>query len=213
MAKKKIATPQTILADLAACKAAFDEVGIPWSIMGGVVLGYARYNEIMAWDIDLDVGVFVEITDKQWQHLYTSLRKKRFKIPNYRMDYVHCNRKSSFEVWFWHKNGDWYEAFPTTTPGFKFVEKAKWFDKPQMVQFLGDEYPMPNHIEDFLDGHYGKDWKTNVMKDPTQYVREKRGDPKNVSSWILNRKRKSDGNLWWPAFLKIDENIGDFNEI
>jgi hypothetical protein len=213
MGKKPVATPQTILADLIACKAAFDKVGIPWVIMGGVVLGYARYNEIMAWDTDLDVGVFVEITNKQWKDLRNSFRKKGFRMPDHGADYIHCNRKSSFEVWFWHKNGDCYEAFPATTPGFKFVEKAAWFDEPQTVEFLGDEYPMPNHIEDFLDGHYGKGWKTNVIKDHGQYFREKRGDPQNIASWILNRKRKKDRKLWWPAFLKVDENIGDFNEI
>jgi len=32
-----------ITEDLAACKTAFDQAEVPWVIMGGVVLGYARY--------------------------------------------------------------------------------------------------------------------------------------------------------------------------
>lgn len=214
MSKKEfIVTPEMIASDLAACKNAFDKTGIPWVIMAGVVLGYARYKAIMEWDTDLDVGVFVEITGEQWAKLFKALRGNGFRITNRKMDYIHCRRESSFEIWFYHKNGDYYEAFPKSTPGFKFIEKAKWFDNPQIVDFLESKYPMPNHLEDFLDAHYGKNWKTNIIKDHNQYFKEKRGNPENINTWLLNRRRKEDGNLWWPALLKIDENMGDFNGV
>lgn len=204
---------KAIASDLLACKTAFDQAGIPWVIMGGIALGYGRYNDIMSWDTDVDIGVFVELTTKEWQLLYNSLNKNGFKFLNDKIDFIWCNRNTEFNMFLFHKNGDYYEAFPTTTPGLKFVEKAKWYDTPKIVDFLGDKYPMPNHLEDFLNAHYGKNWKTNIIKDHSQYFREKRGDPNNVNNWLLNRKRKEDENLWWPAFLKIDENIGDFDEI
>jgi hypothetical protein len=213
MKERPIATPEKIALDLAACKTAFDEVGIPWVITGGIVLGYARYNAIMEWDTDLDVGVFVKISGEQWAKIFKALYKNGFKINTTQEDFKVGRREAMFNLEVFHKNGEYYESFPKTTPGLKFVEKAKWYDKPQIIEFLGNKYPMPNHLEDFLDAHYGKDWKTNIIKDHSQYFREKRGDPRNVNSWLLNRKRKEDGNLWWPAFLKIDENIGDFNEI
>ena len=204
---------KAIASDLLACKTAFDQVGIPWVIMGGIVLGYGRYNDIMSWDTDVDIGVFVELTTKEWQLLYNSLNKNGFKFLNDKIDFIWCNRSIEFNMGLFHKNGDYYESFPTTTPGLKFVEKAKWYEAPKIVDFLGSKYPMPNHLEDFLNAHYGKNWKTNIIKDHSQYFREKRGDPNNVNNWLLNRKRKEDGNLWWPAFLKTDENIGDFDEL
>jgi len=54
-----------IISDLVACKKAFDKINIPWVIIGGIVLGYARYKDIMEWDTDLDVGIFVELSNMQ----------------------------------------------------------------------------------------------------------------------------------------------------
>lgn len=201
-----------IISDLKACKTAFDLADMPWVIMGGIVLGYARYKDVMSWDTDVDLGVFVELDANKWQLLYNSLNENGFKFNNNKIDFICCNRKAEFNMWMFHKSGNYYEAFPKSTPGLKFIEKAKWFDEIQTVGFLGNKYPMPNYIEDFLDAHYGTDWETNIIKDHGQYFNDKRGgsDP---NGWLLNRKRKEDGNLWWPALLKINENIGDFNEI
>jgi len=44
-----------------------------------------------------------------------------------------------------------------------------------LVDFLGDKYPMPNNIEDFVIAHYGMDWKTNIIKDHEKYFTDKRG--------------------------------------
>jgi predicted nucleotidyltransferase len=43
---------ERIIDDLKACKIAFSQAGIPFIIIGGTVLGYARYNDIMEWDTD-----------------------------------------------------------------------------------------------------------------------------------------------------------------
>lgn len=210
---KRVLNPKAIALDLLACKKAFDVVEIPWVIIGGIVLGYARYKKIMEWDTDLDVAIFAEISNKQWTILFNSLIAEGFIIKNkHKLDFVCGRRDSSFNLQLYHKNGNFYESFPQTMKGFKYVEKAEWYDKPQMTKFLDDYYPMPNHINNYVACHYGKDWKTHIIKDHSEYFKEKRGDPKNFSSWILNRKRK-DGNLWWPALLKINENIGDFHEI
>ncbi len=195
-----------LASDLAACKAAFDQVNIPWVIQGGIVLGYARYKDIMSWDTDLDMGVFVELTVEQRQELLKALRTHGFKHNNARQDFICGRRKASFNMMFFHKNGNFYEAFPITTPGFKFVEKAKWHDEPQIVDFIGDKYPMPNHLEDFVDAHYGADWKTNIIKNHGTYFKEKRGRRNDIPDWFRNR-RKKDGNLWWPSLLKTKENI------
>lgn len=189
-----------IASDLAACKAAFSQVGIPWVIMGGVVLGYARYKEIMPWDTDLDVGIFTEITDVQWRSLMSALYDQGFrKIINQRMDFTYCYRETEFNMWMFHKNGNYYEAFPSTTPDVKFVEKAMWYDEPQTIRFLDDTYPVPNNMEDYLACQYGVDWRTNVVKDHEWYYLDKRGT-RDISLWPTGRGTK-DGDMW-PKVLK-----------
>lgn len=195
-----------LASDYVACKAAFDEVSIPWVIQGGGVLGYARYKDVMSWDTDVDIGVFVELTDEQRQALLKALRTHGFRHNNKKQDFICGRRAITFNMFLFHKRGDFYEAFPATTPGFKYVEKAKWHDEPQIVDFLGDNYLMPNYLEDWVGAHYGADWKTNIIKDHGTYLKEKRGRLNDVPGWFLNRRRK-DGQLWWPAILKTNENI------
>jgi len=193
-----------IAADLIACKTAFDQAGIPWAITDGVVLGYARYKNIMSWDTDLDTGVFVEMTNDEWQRLYNALRMNGFIFPNERNDFICCNREAAFGMGMFHKKGDYYEAFPASTPGLKFIEKASWHDEHQIVDFLGDKYPMPNNMDDYLVCRYGNDWKTNIVKDAEQFFIERRGGH-NQSTWTIGRSSKH-GDLW-PKILKIEDNI------
>lgn len=193
-----------IISDLVACKAAFDKADVPWVIMGGIVLGYARYNDIMPWDTDLDLGVFVEITDSKWKTLYSNLNSSGFKFSNNKMDFIWCNRDAEFNLWFFHKNGNYYEAFPRSTPGIKFVEKAIWYDDPQVVDFLGSNYLMPNNLDDYLVCQYGVGWKTNIVKNHEQYYLDKRGT-RDVSLWPAGRATKN-GDLW-PKTLKIEDSM------
>lgn len=207
MAKKKkklIATPETIHSDLKACKTAFNNTEIPWIIMGGIVLGYARYNNIMAWDTDVDIAVVGDITVKQRQKLNKGLTNIGFKISSGKGDFIYGRRKAPFNIWFFHKNGNYYEAFPKSTPGLKFVEKDIWYDKPQIVDFLNDTYPMPNNIDDYLICQYGVDWKTNIVKNHEQYYLDKRGS-RDVSKWPAGRATKT-GDMW-PKLLKIGDNM------
>jgi len=194
-----------IISDLVACKKAFDKINIPWVIIGGIVLGYARYKDIMEWDTDLDVGIFVELSNMQWKSVHKALCDQGFRIKPERDDFIYGKRKVKFNLEMFHKKGEFYEMFPKSTPDLKIVEQSKWFDEIQLVDFLGDKYPMPNNIEDFVIAHYGMDWKTNIIKDHEKYFTDKRGG-RDQSKWLSSRAGKN-GDLW-PKILKIDDNMG-----
>lgn len=211
-----------IISDLAACKKAFDKIKIPWVLMGGVVLGYARYGDVMPWDTDLDIGIFTDIDYTTWQSVKTALSEqgyKRWNTPkgkckkNEVNDFCCAQRETPIDLCIFHKRGDFYVCAPKTTYKIKYVEKAVWFDDIQLVDFVGDKYPMPNNVEDFVLAHYGPDWRTNIKKNHAEYFNEKRGDFSNVRGWLNNRKRKDDGQLWWPALLDADEDVGDLNAL
>lgn len=205
--KTFIVTPETIASDLLACKNAFDKAGIPWVVIGGIVLGYARYNKIMDWDTDLDVAVFVELTDLRWNILHQALRGIGFIINRGKTDFKYGSRKVPFNMHLYHKKGNFYESFPHTMKGFKYVEKAEWYDEPQMTEFLGNDYPMPNHMDDYVSCHYGKDWKTNIVKNHEEYYLDKRGARgiKNSAMWLSSRGSKY-GDLW-PKLLRREDTM------
>jgi len=195
-----------IISDLKACKAAFDQADIPWVIADGVVLGYARYKDVMPWDTDLDIEVFAELSDDEWLRLHSALHVNGFVFEKRKKDFTSCKRSVPFDMFLFHKNGDYYESFPEETPGLKFIEKAVWYDEPQFVDFLGSKYPMPNNIEDYLNCRYGKGWETNIIKDHDEWFDYKRGAPyTHQGAWPSGRCGKQ-GTLW-PKILKIGDNI------
>ena len=194
---------EAIISDLKACKTAFDQAGIPWCIADGVVLGYARYNDVMPWDTDLDVQVMVELSDDDWLRLHGALHDNGFIFPSAKIDFFYCCREISFNMMLFHKKGDYYEAIPgPAAPGLKYIEKAVWYDEPQIVDFLGDKYPMPNNIEDYLNCRYGEDWMTNIIKDHDEFFVYKRGGI-TPRSWQWGRCGKT-GTLW-PRIIEIND--------
>lgn len=201
---------EAITADLAACKRAFNQAGVPWVIVGGIVLGYARYKEIMPWDTDLDIVVFTELTDENWQRLWKALCSNGFNFPKERVDFMYCYRGVECNLELYHRDGEFYNCLPKSTPGLKFVERAKWFDSVQLVDFLGDKYPMPNNVEEFVSDHYGSDWKTNIIKNHEQYFTDKRGG-RDQSTWTTSRASKC-GDLW-PKALKIGDSMEEDSEL
>ena len=201
-----IVNPENIALDLLAFKKAFDNVKIPWEITDGIILGYARYKKIMEWDTDIDMAVYVEVNTSQWQAFRSSLSEIGVKIGINKRDFVCGGRLVPYNIYFFHKKGDFYESFPETTPNFKFVEKAVWHDKPQMIDFLGTKLPMPNHIDDYLDNHYGNDWRTNIIKDHKEWRMNKMGEYAVVTKKSLSGRSGKSGDLW-PKVIRINDNI------
>lgn len=193
-----------IAGDLKACKTAFEAAGVPWVIIGGIVLGYARYKDIMPWDTDVDVAVFTEISDEQWLKLLVNLHRDGLRFPKHKVDFMYCHRNGECNLEFFHRDGDVYSCYPASTPGIKFVENPRWFDDIQHVDFLNGEYPIPNHVEEFVAAHYGGDWRTNIIKDHEIYFADKRGG-RNQSTWTTSRASKY-GDLW-PKALKIGDSM------
>jgi len=194
-----------ITSDLKACKAAFDQVDVPWVIIEGIVLGYARYKDIMPWDTDVDAGIFIEITDVQWCAVLLSLQKYGFKKNGELNDFAHFFRKVVLDLHRFHKDGDYYVCSPTPCR-HRYIEKASWFDEPQTVDFIGSKYTMPNHVEDFVSAHYGSDWKTNIIKNHDEYFIDARGSLDHTA-WINGNSRCNKNGDLWPKILTIEENL------
>ena len=204
--KKRTPPPKkNIIADLVACKAAFAAVRIPWVLVDGLVLGYLRHRDVTPGDTDLDFAVCKELSPSEWQLLFSSLRGFGFRFKNLQTDFVYGGRTVKFNFWMYHKKGSFYEVFPKSTPGVKFVEKAKWYDKIQLVNFLGDFYPVPTHIEDYVACRYGADWK-EVSYTHHDWRKEKYGTygagfERDV--WLKSRCGPK-GDLW-PRIMKVGD--------
>lgn len=171
MAKKKRGPDRLgIIKDLQGIKKAMDARGVPFVLMYGLCLGCVRHGDVMEWDTDIDIGIFIELTEKQRQGIYKSL----MTIAGYRYmtpkgDFIYSSKSVPLNLWLYHKEGEYYKAYPSTT-GRSFILKAKWFDNPVNVNFLGDEYLIPNNVFDYLTCHYGN-WREEIIKSHPEWLR------------------------------------------
>ena len=205
--RKKPAIPKAnlIASDLAACKNAFDNAKIPWVIIDGIVLGYARHGGIIPWDTDLDIGIFRELTNAEWLRLYTAMKNEGFGFKNLKQDFVYGRRRVKLNMWMYHRNGTFYEAFPKITPDVKFVEKAEWYENPQLLLFLGKKYPMPANLEDYLLHRYGKDhMEAKYTHDEWRLIKFGTQSPRYEPDVWLGSRCGPKGDLW-PRIMRREE--------
>ena len=196
-----------IASDLEACKGAFDIAKVPWVIIDGIVLGYVRHGGIIPWDTDLDIGVFRELTDQEWGRLYKAMRSAGFGIANLKQDFVYGKRRVKLNMWMYHRKGSFYEAFPRTTPGVKFVEKAEWYDAARMVPFLGKKYPMPGNLKDYLSHRYGKDYmEARYTHDQWRLIKFGTKSGRFEPDAWLNSRCGPKGDLW-PKIIRKEDSL------
>ncbi len=176
---------EKIIRDMLDLKKVFEFVELKFFIQEGGVLGYGRNKDIMTHDFDIDIGSTDEPDDIQKEGLYHALMAKGWNNIVPRADFDFAKRLVSLNIWWWHKEGDYYVARPSSTPGKIFIMKAKWFDYFGLVDYPFGKFNIPNFHNDYLDHRYGKDWREHiVLNDPDWKAEEK--------------KRKESGENLWP---------------
>lgn len=198
---------EAIILDLAACKKAFEEARIPWVIIDGIVLGYVRHNDVIPWDTDIDLGIPHEVSKAEWERFHIAFTRVGFGVRNMRQDFIYGRRKVKLNAWIMHRKGDYFESFPHSTPGVKFVEKAEWYEEIQFVDFLGSTYPMPANLEEYIVCRYGKDWK-EAKYTHDQWRLEKFGTKSSgfLPKVWLNSRCGPKGDLW-PKIMKVGDDL------
>ncbi len=173
--KKSISIPprrdnkKGIIADLKKLKDVFDSVGVPFVMQEGNVLGYARYKDIMEWDMDIDIGVYQEISDKKKAELLRALCLEGCGVgENENGDFIYGKRNVKLNLWFWHLEGKFFVARPKTSDKI-FILKAEYFLHPKEIDFLERKFLIPDPLEDYLDLRYGKNWKHTIITDNAKW--------------------------------------------
>lgn len=157
---------QTELAEqnLLDAKAALDELGVPFFLSNGTLLGYYRENGLIKHDRDVDIGVKIEdfddrIIDKfiscgfnlktvngeKDNGLEYSFRKRDIGLDIF--FYYDTPNTSWMAVWMHHNNERFRYVYPLIS-GYKVVE------------FLGQKFRIPENTEEYLVAQYGEHWQS-----------------------------------------------------
>ena len=77
-------------------------------------------------------------------------------------DTVFIKSGEKIEGWWYDKktieNKEYY-IYDEFRSGWTLKHPAKFYDKLETMTFKGEEFPIPNHIEDWLVMMYSEDWK------------------------------------------------------
>jgi len=164
---------------LKAIKALLDMYNVPFVLTDGLVLGYARHKDMMEWDTnDIDIGVFKSIPIWEQQSIMNAIRGNKFydyrNVSFFSIQSKEVSLRTGFKgfklhngmmisIWFFKQKGQYFDSIAFTNRLIK-RELAKWFISPQPVELFGDTFLMPSDVDDYLDNHYGKEWRTEIIK-------------------------------------------------
>jgi len=145
--------------------AILDHIGVPYFLMFGTLLGIIREGKLLASDIDVDVGVFIENLSPKKKARILDTAFLRNEMPSS----LPCSHM------FWEfRNGTRFDIFPFYIIGDKCCASMqreyglwwpkKYFKRPlNKIEYLGRKWDIPHQPEKVLTHYYG-DWKKENKK-------------------------------------------------
>ncbi len=168
--------------NLLIIKLVLDKYKIPFSLMGGGLLGIIREGNFLGHDYDLDLACFAG-TDRHdhWKMRWVKneLKELGFTI----VDNSCCRCKTDFFIknkeridifWFEKIDKEWIYNNTLRYPDY-------FFDELEDIDFLNTKFKVPKNPIKFLEYTYGDDWRTEKRENYLQDL-----NPKEVEK----RKKK-----------------------
>lgn len=145
-----------------------DELGLTYFIDSGTLLSAYRDNSINVYDHDIDVRIFRdEVNPAKESELVKMLWDKGFRLmvmsdprqlgashprgTGVMLDLKFCELDES-DVWYYC----WKE--PDPIPAVHMYPR-RFFENMTTIELLGNKYSCPAPIEEYIEWHYGKDWR------------------------------------------------------
>lgn len=183
-----------ITEDLIMLSKVFEKVGVQFFMQEGNALGYGRFKDIMDNDTDVDIGVVQELSPRDRRVLAKELMNEHWRNLLDSGDFLFAARRVKLNVWFYHKEGDLYVAYPESTPGEKFVWPAYFYDDLTKVDFHGFGMHLPHDLPMYLTFRYGEEWKTKHYPNSEAW--------KSVEEYIFK----------WKHRMKVTEDPASLNQ-
>lgn len=173
----------------------FKEHDITYWLDCGTLLGAVRESKPIDWDLDIDISIFfkdllrVYMLKKEFQkygYEFRGLPKPGiYKDGEHLICIVTVEIQDGYLVqmfgWNWAtklgyfvnkylKSGLIYQSLfllsvLVAAPRLKWGE-YKWLGNFAYVKMCGDYYPIPEHIEDYLEYRYSSNWRTPIRGIP-----------------------------------------------
>lgn len=143
--------------NLLAVKKIFDDMGIRFFLVHGVLLGAVRDKDFIKWDNDIELDVLDKDFKPKWGEMYNNFIKEGFVVRSF-------NRSQSFKMNLYRYKerisirGLYLDEDKEFILTKLFCYPSKFFKNPEKIKFKGSYFDAPNPIKDYLLYVYGKKW-------------------------------------------------------
>lgn len=147
-------------------KQVFDSLNTKFWLWRGTLLGAVRDKKFIPWDHDVDLAILA----KDWnRHLRKRLEVKGFRCtkgmyPNWKTWGFRLRKyqvKTDLFLQYYYPPDDVYIQLSHKNGSMdRFLTMAKLFRKDCFVEFLGQQFYVPDLTEEYLEWIYGKSWRT-----------------------------------------------------
>lgn len=145
-------------------KRVLDKHGIRFFLYMGTLLGAVRDGNFIEWDDDADLLCFAEDKERYERLAIPELEQRGFYVPQDGVSATDSfiirgreNRREKVDCWWFRRQGSFYVYDPERCPNWLSYDH-KFFDNTGQMEFLGEQFAIPNEVDKFLELHYGKEW-------------------------------------------------------
>ena len=147
-------------------KEVLDKAEITFWVDWGTLLGFYREGDFIEFDPDIDIGI-----KREDQGKVMSVIQKLATIGNtvVRVDtgenkthYLAGYKIMREDTWidiafYWHCGNEW--VIPISEWTKVMVFKEEFFDNLKDMEIKGLKFKVPEKTEEYIEAHYGKDWR------------------------------------------------------
>ena len=166
--------PMDIVAAEKALKEAkkiLDQLGIVFLLSSGTCLGAIRDNAFIPWDDDIDLIAVIGINDLTWESVDTAIAT--FRENGYFVYESKGTNSRSFSMMKDHVRTGWdcYHIVGENVWVYPRTQiPARLFTEPTEIEFMNQQFLVPNPPEEYLRLKYGEEWRT--PKRPGAYEKD-----------------------------------------
>lgn len=160
-----------------------DEQDIPYVLEAGTLLGIIRENRLLPWDTDVDLTITADYA-YQLREAVQHLERKgyRVKTRSYNQDlgpfrkgdarivkiqtrqFYFFKGYSLLDIFIKYKSGEkYYWMIDDKNPVIKCCP-AVYYENRTSYEFDGKLFKVPADYEEYLEYHYGKNWRIPVKE-------------------------------------------------
>ena len=145
--------------NLKEIKQVLEQLGVVFLLGSGTCLGATRDKALMPWDDDIDLLSVLGVngmTEAKVDAVSDALREKGYFIREFTMANSKCFATMKNYVRISLECVRIADDIIYLFPGFKIP--ASMFTQPKEIEFLGEQFLVPNPPEDYLRLKYGEGW-------------------------------------------------------